>query len=172
MREMRNQAQTKIDYKALADRRYEIRRFLNFSENAARLAGIEPRQHQALLAIKGLPEGRKATVGALAERLQIQHHSAVELSERLESNGLISRSRSEADRRQVLLRPTPRGERLLRDLSSTHRAELRVAGAKLVEALARSAGSNKPRDHDVAPKDLVGAKSSNPGIRRNKNRAL
>lgn len=132
-----------IDYQSLADFRYEIRRFLNFSEDAARRAGIEPQQHQALLAIKGLPDGRKATVGALAERLQIQHHSAVELSNRLESNGLVSRSRSETDRRRVLLRPTLRGERLLCDLSSAHRAELRVAGAKLVEALARAAGSAK-----------------------------
>src|ERR1700731_4491393 len=93
-----------IDYTALADFRYEIRRFLNFSETAARAAGIEPHQHQALLAIKGLPARQIATVGALAERLQIQHHSAVELTNRLESKGLIRRSRGQADRREVLLR--------------------------------------------------------------------
>ncbi|MGB9069638.1 MAG: helix-turn-helix domain-containing protein, partial [Candidatus Acidiferrales bacterium] len=81
-----------IDYSALAAFRYEIRRFLNFSETAAREAGIEPQQHQALLAIKGRPEF-DTTVGVLAERMQIRHHSAVELSHRLESRGWIRRSR-------------------------------------------------------------------------------
>ena len=80
-----------IDYTALADFRYEIRRFLNFSETAARAAGIEPHQHQALLVIKGLPASKLQRSGCLAERLQIQHHSAVELTDRLESKGLIRR---------------------------------------------------------------------------------
>ncbi len=125
----------KIDYTALADFRYEIRRFLNFSETAARAAGIEPHQHQALLAIKGLPASQIATVGVLAERLQIQHHSAVELTNRLESKGLIRRSRGQADRREVLLRLTLRGEKLLQGLTLSHRAELQLAGPKLVAAL-------------------------------------
>jgi DNA-binding MarR family transcriptional regulator len=123
------------DYAALAAFRYEIRRFLNFSENAARHAGIEPHQHQALLAIKGLPSGQKATIGVLAERLQIQHHSAVELSDRLEASGLIRRVRNKVDRREVLLRLTPKGEKLLRRLSSSHKKELRVAGRQLLKAL-------------------------------------
>lgn len=124
-----------IPYRALAEFRYEIRRFLNFSERAARAAGIEPQQHQALLAIKGLPDGQKATVGSLAEQLQIQHHSAVELAIRLESKGLVKRSRNSADRRQVLLMLTGRGEKLLRGLSATHHAELRTAGPNLLRAL-------------------------------------
>src|SRR5579864_8619690 len=103
-------AKPKIDYAALADFRYEIRRFLNFSEQAAREASIEPHQHQALLAIKGLPASQIATVGVLAERLQIQHHSAVELTDRLEAKRLIRRLRSHEDRREVLLTLTPRGE--------------------------------------------------------------
>jgi DNA-binding MarR family transcriptional regulator len=125
----------RIDYTALADFRYEIRRFLNFSETAARAAGIEPHQHQALLAIKGLPPRQIATVGILAERLQIQHHSAVELTDRLQSKGLIRRSRGQADRREVLLRLTLRGEKLLQELTLSHRTELRLAGPKLVSAL-------------------------------------
>jgi DNA-binding MarR family transcriptional regulator len=125
----------RIDYTALADFRYEIRRFLNFSETAARAAGIEPHQHQALLAIKGLPAIRIATVGVLAERLQIQHHSAVELTDRLEAKGLILRSRGQADLREVLLELTLRGEKLLQQLTIAHRNELQLAGPKLVAAL-------------------------------------
>jgi DNA-binding MarR family transcriptional regulator len=125
----------RIDYTALADFRYEIRRFLNFSENAARATGIEPHQHQALLVIKGLPAHQIATIGVLAERLQIQHHSAVELTDRLESRGLIRRSRSQADRREVLLGLTLRGEKLLQKLTLAHRAELQLAGPKLLAAL-------------------------------------
>lgn len=124
-----------MDYRALADFRYEIRRFLNFSEQVAREAGIEPHQHQALLAIKGLPTGRRATVGLVAERLQIQHHSAVELSLRLEAKGLIRRRRGSADRREVLLSLSPCGERILRQLSLSHRAELRATGPALLRAL-------------------------------------
>ena len=127
--------QNEFDYQALAQFRYEIRRFLNFSEQAARAAGIEPQQHQALLAIKGLPDTQKATVGALAERLQIQHHSAVELANRLETRGLLKRTRSRADRREVLLAVTPRGAKLLRELSLPHLVELRAARRTLLQAL-------------------------------------
>ena len=132
---MKKPSRRSIDYTALADFRYEIRRFLNFSEAAARGAGIEPHQHQALLAIKGLPAGQLATIGVLAERLRIQHHSAVELTNRLESKGLIRRLRGEADRREVLLELTLRGEKLLQQLTLSHRAELQSAGPRLVAAL-------------------------------------
>jgi DNA-binding MarR family transcriptional regulator len=124
-----------MDYKSLADFRYEIRRFLNFSERAAHAAGIEPQQHQALLAIAGRPMEFETTVGALAEQLQIRHHSAVELSHRLEANGWIHRSRSRDDARRVDLRITRRGEQLLQRLSVSHRKELRTAGPRLISAL-------------------------------------
>ncbi len=127
-----------IDYAALSDFRYEIRRFLNFSETAARAAGVEPQQHQALLAIKGRPAGFDTTVGALAERLQIRHHSAVELSRRLERRGWIRRSRSGLDKREVQLRLTARAERLLGKLSLAHRNELRSAEPRLLRALSRA----------------------------------
>jgi DNA-binding MarR family transcriptional regulator len=127
-----------IDYKALADLRYEIRRFLNFSDQAAARAGIEPHQHQALLAIKGHTSDQSVTVGMLAERLQIRHHSAVELVNRLEAKDLVCRVRSRVDRREVWLCLTGRGERLLKKLTLPHRAELRSAGPTLLRALSAS----------------------------------
>jgi DNA-binding MarR family transcriptional regulator len=132
-----------IDYSALADFRYEIRRFLNFSERAAHAAGVEPQQHQALLAIKGQAAGIDTTVGVLAARMQIKHHSAVELSGRLEARGLIRRSRSRRDRREVQLHLTARAEKVLAKLSLTHRSELRAAAPRLVRGLSRAIGRRK-----------------------------
>jgi DNA-binding MarR family transcriptional regulator len=126
------------DYQSLADLRYEIRKFLHFSEQAARAAGVEPHQHQFMLALKGLPKGVRPRIGELAERLQIQHHSAVELVNRLSAGGYIQRHRGEADRREVLLALTPGGERVLRELSLHHRHELRLRGPALVAALKRA----------------------------------
>lgn len=128
-------SEKQVDYRALADFRYEVRRFQNLSEQAARAAGIEPQQYQALLAIKGLPAEASATVGLLAERLQIQHHSAVELVDRLETHGLLRRIRSQKDRRQVLLRLTARAEEILRRVALPHRAELRSSGLTMLRAL-------------------------------------
>ncbi len=124
-----------IDYALLAELRYQIRRFLRYSEEAARSAGLEPQQHQLLLAVKGLPEGRTPTIGVIAERLQLQHHSAVELVDRSEQRGLVRRMRSTADQRQVLIRLTAKGERILRDLSVHHRETLKDAGPMLVQVL-------------------------------------
>jgi DNA-binding MarR family transcriptional regulator len=131
-----------IDYQSLSEFRYQVRQFLHFVEQAAREAGIEPQQYQALLAIRGLPEWSRATVGALAERMQIRHHSAVELSGRLERNGWIQRTRAAADRREVLLRLTRRGEKLLESLSRMHRRELRTTAPKLIEALRSVVGQD------------------------------
>lgn len=123
------------DYRALAEFRYQIRRFLRFSEHAARVAGVEPQQHQLLLTVKGLPDGSRATVGEIAERLQIQHHSTVELVDRLVKRGLIQRKRAGEDRREVLLQLTPKGEKILRELSVHHQDELRTMGPALVASL-------------------------------------
>lgn len=126
---------TNADLQALAEFRYQIRHFLAFSEQAARLAGIEPRQHQVLLALSGLPEGSQPTIRALADRLHLQHHSAVELVSRLEQRGLVERVRDDGDRRQVLVRLTGDGAAILRQLSTTHWAELRSRGPTLARAL-------------------------------------
>jgi len=128
---------TMNDYQALAEFRYQIRRFLHFSEQVAREAGLEPQQHQLLLALKGLPEGRKATIGELAERLQIQHHSTVELIDRMVERDLIQRSRDDEDQRRVFIKLTPQGEEVLRKLSLLHRTELQTTGPALVQALNR-----------------------------------
>jgi DNA-binding MarR family transcriptional regulator len=126
-----------MPYEVLEEFRYHIRRFLSFSEHAARRAGVEPQQHQALLSIRAARGGKKATIRFLAERLLLRHHSAVELCDRLERKKLIRRSRGETDRRQVLVNLTARGEKLLRRLSRLHRNELQTAGPRLIRALER-----------------------------------
>ncbi len=124
-----------VDYRALAEFRYQIRRFLRFSEEAARAAGLEPQQHQLLLAVKGLPAGTEPTISEIADRLQIRHHSVVELIDRLESRGMVLRKRAAQDRRKVCVELTPDGEKVLETLAVQHRAELDSAGPALLTAL-------------------------------------
>lgn len=126
---------SQAEYRALAEFRYHIRRFLGFSERAARDSGLEPRQHQLMLAIKGLPERSEPTIGELARRLSVEHHSAVEMIDRLERRRLVGRMRDQQDKRRVLIHLTPRGEALLGALSVSHRSELRAAAPALVETL-------------------------------------
>ncbi len=123
------------DFKAMAELRYQIRRFLRFSETAARQAGIEPQQHQLLLAVKGLPKNLKPTIGVLAERMQLQHHSTVELVDRLADRGFLLRLRASDDRRQVLVKLTRDGEEFLKKLSLHHQQELQSSGPKFVKIL-------------------------------------
>jgi DNA-binding MarR family transcriptional regulator len=123
------------NFKAMAELRYEIRKFLRFSENAARQAGIEPQQHQLLLAIRGLPDGASPTIGVVAERMQLQHHSTVELIDRLVGRNFLCRLRSTDDRRQVLVKLTHDGEELLQKLSLHHLEELQSAGPTFVKVL-------------------------------------
>ena len=119
----------------LAEFRYQLRQFLQFSEVQAREHRIEPQQHQALLALRGLPAGALPTVGELAKRLVLRHHTTVELINRLESAGFMKRQPDPADGRQILLHVTPRGAAKLRALSLAHRDELRVKGPELTRAL-------------------------------------
>ena len=126
---------TIADYQALGEFRYQIRRFIRYSERVAREAGIEPQQHQLLLAIKGLPAGNDATISNLAERLQIQHHSTVELVDRLEERGMVVRSRDENDLRRVLVKLTSQGEEMLHSLSHHSLTELRSIGPTIVVSL-------------------------------------
>jgi len=130
---------SKSEYEALAAFRYALRQFQHFSEAAAKAVGLTPQQHQALLAIKGFPERDYVTVGELAERLQIRHHSAVGLVDRLVGQGLVAREPSEDDRRQVYVSLTRRGRDLLEELSEVHREELRRVGPQISELLDRLA---------------------------------
>jgi DNA-binding MarR family transcriptional regulator len=142
-----------MDYNALADFRFELRRFLDFSEQAARQAGLEPHQHQALLALKAFEGSAAPDIGELSRRLLIRHHSAVELTDRLETRGLVHRSHSHADRRQVLLRLTPRGRTLLERVSRLHIRMLCSEGTAFLRALrrvirhARAAARKQPGKH-------------------------
>jgi len=122
-------------YRQLAEFRRCIRKFLHFSEEIARAKGIEPRQHQLLLAIKGLPRNARPTIAALSQQLYLRHHSTVELVNRLEERGAVKRRHSTEDRREVLVEITRRGEQLLHQLSLLHWEELRVSGPALSEAL-------------------------------------
>jgi DNA-binding MarR family transcriptional regulator len=126
---------TLSEYQSLAEFRYQLRCFLHFSEQAARAVGLEPQQHQLLLTLKGLPQGKLATVSELAERLQIQHHSAVELINRMVERKLLVRTRNESDQRKVIISLTSNGEEVLRKLSLLHRLELRSSGPELIHAL-------------------------------------
>jgi DNA-binding MarR family transcriptional regulator len=124
----------KADYETLAEFRYLLRQFGAFSEDAARQAELTVQQHQALLAIKGFPGREELTVGELAERLNLKHHSVVGLVDRLMGRGLIQRRHDAADRRRVLIALTPKSEALLLALTLAHRDELRRL-APLLRAL-------------------------------------
>jgi DNA-binding MarR family transcriptional regulator len=131
---------TKAEYETLADLRYSLRQFLHFSEEAAQGEGLTPQQHQALLAIKGFPEDRGITIGELAERLQIRHHSAVGLVDRLVLKKLVARNHHAVDRRQVDLELTELGDGTLEKLSAAHKEQLRRMGPHIESLLKRLRG--------------------------------
>jgi DNA-binding MarR family transcriptional regulator len=141
---------TEADLRALAAFRYELRCFLAFSERAARDRGIEPQQHQLLLALGGLPAGMRPNIRSLAERLCVQHHSAVALIDKLEQRGLVRRERSTEDKREVLVRLTPAGAELLQELSLLHRGQLRGVGPHMLSALGSILDSQGWTDKDRA----------------------
>jgi DNA-binding MarR family transcriptional regulator len=122
---------SKAQYQLLAAFRYHLRQFLRFSEQAAQEAGITPRQHQALLVIKGFPNRECVTIGELAEQLHIAHHSAVGLVDRSVGQGLIARKPSLDDRRRVYVKLTAYGSKILERLSGAHRAEIKRLGPRL-----------------------------------------
>jgi len=145
------------EYRSLAEFRYLIRRFLEFSQTAARNGGLTARQHQALLAIKGFAGDSDPTVGELAERLLIQHHSAVELVDRLVEAGLIVRHQDPGDRRRVHLRLTPVAEERLAELSAIHFEELHRMRPELLEVLHRLGEEPKGLQSDTRDQENLAA---------------
>jgi DNA-binding MarR family transcriptional regulator len=131
------------DYVALAQFRYELRKFLAFSESAARTEGLTPQQHHALLAIKGFSQDHPLSVGELAKYLLIQNHSAVELVDRMERLGLLHRAADPHDGRRILVRLSAEGERRLKRLSKAHLEELSAAGTSLFDPLAHFRGERE-----------------------------
>ena len=132
-------ALTKADYELLAQFRYTLRRFLGFSEAAALARGVTPQQYQALLAIEGFPGRDWVTVGELAEQMQVAHHSAVGLVDRLAAVRLVRRTPAKADRRRVEVHLTAKGLAVLEKLLRAHRAELQSVGPRLIGLLQSAA---------------------------------
>jgi DNA-binding MarR family transcriptional regulator len=144
----RRRSTPRVDYETLADLRYHIRRFLRVREEAARAAGVEPQQYLLILQVKGFERRQPATIGALAERLQIHHHATVQLVDRLVQRGMVRRRRAELDRRGVMVELTSRGEAVLRKLALYSLAELRTGGPALASTLTRVIelnGAGRPR---------------------------
>jgi DNA-binding MarR family transcriptional regulator len=135
---------TKRQFERIAAFRYSLRRFLRYSEKATRKQGLAPQQYQLILAIKGYPKREFATVGELAEQLQRNHHSVVELINRTEKSGLVKRRQGTKDRRQVFIELTPRGGKMLERLVEEHRREYRILHSSLTNLLATRIRMGRP----------------------------
>jgi DNA-binding MarR family transcriptional regulator len=122
-------------YLALADLRYRIRLFLQSSDTSAQQQGIEPQQYQMMLAIRAIDAPEHCTIRTLADRLLLKHHSVVELVDRMEAKQLVSRTRSQQDRREVFVQLRPKGQRLLEKIVRQRLVDLRSNGRAFVKAL-------------------------------------
>jgi DNA-binding MarR family transcriptional regulator len=142
------QFEDRLRLRNLAEFRYELRRFLQFSEGCAAEAGLHPQQHQLLLQLAGAPEEVETTVSYAAERLGLRHHTVVELSKRCEESGLIHRDQDTQDRRRIQLRVTAKGHRLLRILSENHTRELYELAPRLIRALSMICGPDQQTTSD------------------------
>ena len=152
---------TEPEYLALGEFRYQLRRFLRNMEEATRLLGANPQQYQLVLAIKGLPRNLEPTISNLAERMQLNHNSMVELADRCEEHNLLRRVRSASDRRQVTLSILPEGEALLRKLGVTARQEIRETGPILVEAILGLTGDGRAKETNAGSRPrAAGSKKS------------
>jgi DNA-binding MarR family transcriptional regulator len=153
---------TTEEFRALSELRYRIRHFLSEGDAAARAAGLEPQQYQLLLMVRGLPEGQKATIRTLAERLALKHHSVVELIDRLEAHGYVRRTRGPDDRRRVLVSLLPRGQRILEEVARLRIHELRSSGRELVRAIEQLLnGPHKPHRDSGAKTSAIDRRRGN-----------
>jgi DNA-binding MarR family transcriptional regulator len=135
---MISQSLTDDDYDALASFRYAMRKFLSSSRQAlAEKAQLTPEQYEALLAVKAFPSAAGVTISDLSERMQVKHHTAVGVVDKLETLSLLEREPGVRDRRQVFLKLTPEGSRVLAKLAALHREDLRARSSELIQALTR-----------------------------------
>ena len=137
--------------KTLAEFRFELRQFLQFSERSAAQAGLQAQQHQMLLQVAGVPDGTPVTISYVAQRLGLRHHTAVELSKRCEAAGLVQRVADISDRRQVLLQLTKEGQKILRRLSEVHALELHALAPRMIQALNRIRHGKRAIANSEAP---------------------
>ena len=142
------QLEDRLRLRNLAEFRYELRRFLQFSEGCAAEAGLHPQQHQLLLQLAGAADEAETTVSYAAERLGLRHHTVVELSKRCEEAGLIHRNQDMNDRRCIRLRVTAKGHRVLRILSENHARELYELAPRLIGALSMICGPDEQTTSD------------------------
>ena len=127
----------------LAEFRYELRKYLCFSELCSTQAGLQPQQHQLLLQIAGAPPSTLVTISYVADRLRLRHHTAVELSKRCEESGLVRRSHDAVDRRCVVLEVTALGRRILESLSEDHARELHELAPRMIRALTQISSASE-----------------------------
>jgi DNA-binding MarR family transcriptional regulator len=125
------------EYETLAEFRHQIASFLRRRREAAEAAGLEPQQYELLLAIKGAPDGTHPNIKQIAQQLLLQHHSAVELTGRLEKRGLVQRQRSATDRRSVLVSVTKAGDRIMEQVVQFSLSQLQLEGPQLLKTLGR-----------------------------------
>ena len=126
------------DYEGLANFRYLLRKFLRFSKDFLRAtAGLNPEQYEALLAVKAFAAPVGLTISELSERLQVKHHSAVNIVDRLAERKLITREAGETDRRRRHVQLTAKGEKLIEELAAVHRKEIRMRSAEMIKVLER-----------------------------------
>jgi DNA-binding MarR family transcriptional regulator len=126
---------------SLAEFRYHLRGFLNFSDGVAEEAGLHPQQYQLLQAVAAVPKDKMPTIAYVANRLYLRHNSTVELVNRTEQQGMLRREIDAMDHRKVLLRLTPRGKKQLTSLVEQHYAQLKQWAPEMIEVLRRVTGA-------------------------------
>ena len=140
-----NGAFSRAEYEQLAEFRYHLARFLRRRKDAARAEGLQPQQYELLLSVAGLPPGAPPTIKEIARQLCLEHHTVVELADRLEKRGLLKRQSSGEDRRIVLLHLTREGHATLNKIVRFSFSQLREEAPELIRSLRRL--TTKPRHH-------------------------
>lgn len=153
MTDASNYSLSQIELQRLAEFRFQLRRFLHFSQAAAERGGVRAQQYQLLLCISGMPDGVDPTIANVAERMLLKHNSAVELVDRTLEQGLLRRFADPFDQRRIRLVPTPKGEQLIASLAGYHIEELEQTGPELIRAL-RQVLNARASQEEAAPIDM------------------